>query len=80
MGVLNSTEKKESECIIALTTSKIRDIRNVQGFISRQSSHELMMTLGFFPQMSDMTDKQPSRDMQKKECDKLRLKREILSG
>lgn len=25
-----------------------------------------MMTLGFLPQMSDMTDKQPSWDMQKK--------------
>lgn len=39
-----------------------------------------MMTLGFLPPTSDMTDRQPSRDMRKKECDKLKLKREILSG
>lgn len=63
MGVLTSTEKKGTECIKAVTTSKIRDIRNVWGFIFRQSSHELMMTLGFLPQMSDITDKQPSQDM-----------------
>lgn len=45
-----------------------------------------MMTLGFLLQMSDKTDKQPLQNIKKKkkkgmkECDMLRLKREILSG
>lgn len=72
-------EKRGSKCIRALTTSKIRGIRIVWGSPSRKSGHELMMTLGFLPPMSDMTDKQPSGEMQRKERDKLKLKREILS-
>lgn len=43
-----------------------------------------MMTLGFLLQMSDKTDKQPLQNIKKKkgmkECDMLRLKKEILSG
>lgn len=72
--------KRGGKRIRALTTSKRRGIRIVRGSPSKQSSHELMMTLGFLPPMSDMTDKQPSGEMQRKERDKLKLKREILSG
>lgn len=56
-------EKRGNKCIRALTRSKIRGIRIVWGSLSRQSSHELMMTLGLLPPMSDMTDRQPSGDM-----------------